>query len=63
MTDFDSIYQQEINVFANSMRGRQMRKKWKNARPKPLYLSEILKDIPVFQISLILTIPLFMRDC
>jgi hypothetical protein len=61
MTDFHSIYQQEINVLANSMRGRQMRKLRENKHPKPLYLPDMLNFIPAPEIFLILTILLFMR--
>ena len=42
MIDFHSIYQQEINVLANSMKGRQMRKISKNKRVKPFYSPDIL---------------------
>ena len=63
MTDFHSIYQQEINVLANSMRGRQMRNIWKNKQPKALHFSDILLVMSVIEILLILPIPLFTGDC
>ena len=63
MIDFHSIYQQEINVLANSMKGRQMRKICKNKQVNSFYSPDILLLIRGAGIFPIWSIPLFMRDC
>ena len=63
MTDFHSIYQQEINVLANSMRGRQMSKNHKNKQENPLYISVLLVFTKMIEISCFLINPLFTGLC
>jgi len=51
MAVFHSIYQQEINDLANSMRGRQMSKNHKNNQEKLLYLSVLLVFTNMIELS------------
>ena len=63
MIDFLSIYQQEINADANSMKCREMRKLQKYIPDNPLYSIDLLYFSFYLQNSRILSIPLFTRDC
>ena len=63
MAVFHSIYQQEINDLANSMRGRQMSKNHKNNQEKPLYVTVLLVFTKMIEISCFLINPLFTGLC